>query len=258
MKAEIQHDGATEEGVKQATLLSCERTTTKDKADNPSVEEGFGIQVSETSGEKRVSIIDAFIIDANKECEAEWIEEVATKDDIDSKVAVDESMADDHIETSPPLIPETPAVAFERQRETEETEGGEEKTKFETNACDKEIAKKMAMCETTKDGNVEDSCQLILETSAVAFEKQRETGETGDGGKEGKVGSRFGWKITRSKLRSKREHDNYGSVEDRKREGLSTPFLETSAVADQRETGETVGGGEESEAGKDEVTETGT
>ena len=185
--------------MKQATLLSCKRTTAKDTVEDfgaanttSRAEEDFGIQMSETSGEKRVSIIDAFIIDADKECEAEWIEEVASKDDIESEVTIDESMEDGHMETLSPLIPETPAVAFE---ETEETEGGEEKTKFETNACDKEIAEKMAMCETTKDGNIEDSCQLILETSAVA---------------------------------------------------------------DQRETGETVGGGEESEAGKDEVTETGT
>ena len=33
MKGEIQHDGATEEAVKQATLMSCERTTAKDNAD---------------------------------------------------------------------------------------------------------------------------------------------------------------------------------------------------------------------------------
>ena len=66
----------------------------------------------------------------------------------------------------------------------------------------------MAMCKTTKDYNIEDSCQLILETSAVAFEKQRETGETEDGNKEGKVGSRFEWKMIRPKFRSKRKRDN--------------------------------------------------
>ena len=45
------------------------------------------------------------------------------------------------------------------------------------------------MGETTKDGNTEDSCPLILEISAVVFENQRETRVTGSGGKKGKVGS---------------------------------------------------------------------
>ena len=205
MKAEIQHDGATEEGVKQATLLSCERTTTKDKADNPSVEEDFRIQVSETSGEKGVSIIDVCIIDAVKESKEDLIEEVTTKDDIELKVAMDESTTDGHIETSPPLIPETPAVAFERQRETEETEGGGEKTKVEVDAYDGEIAENMAMGETMEDDNTEDSYPLILETSAVVSENQRETGETGGGSKKGKVGSRFGWKVIRTGFRSERK-----------------------------------------------------
>ena len=60
MKAEIQHDGTTEEGVKLlATLTSCERMMAEDKADDlrvanttSRVEEGFEIQVSETSGGK--------------------------------------------------------------------------------------------------------------------------------------------------------------------------------------------------------------
>ena len=39
----------------------------------------------------------------------------------------------------------------------------------------------------------------------------------------------------------------YDSVGDREREEPSTPILETSAVADQRKTEETAGGGEELE-----------
>ena len=208
MKAEIQHDGTTGERVEQDTHSSCERTMAKDKADNSSVEGNFGIQVPETSGQKGVSIIDVCIIDADKECEADVIKEVATKDEIESEVAMDESMADCHIETSPPLIPETPAVAIERQRETEETEGGGEKTNVEADEYDEEIAEKNAKGETTKEGNTEDSCQQYLETSAVVSENQRETGETGDGGEEGKVGSRFGWKMIHPKFQSKRKCDN--------------------------------------------------
>jgi hypothetical protein len=204
MKAEIQHDGTTGERVEQDTHSSCERTMAKDKADNSSVEGNFGIQVPETSGQKGVSIIDVCIIDADKECEADVIKEVATKDEIESEVAMDESMADCHIETSPPLIPETPAVAIERQRETEETEGGGEKTKVEVDAYNGEIAENMAMGETMEDDNTEDSYPLILETSAVVSENQRETGETGGGGKKGKVGSRFEWKVIQTGFRTGR------------------------------------------------------
>ena len=64
-KTEVQHVGTTGEGVEQTILLSCERTTTKDKAENlrvaittSRVEERFGIRVSETSREKGVSITD--------------------------------------------------------------------------------------------------------------------------------------------------------------------------------------------------------
>ena len=45
---------------------------------------------------------------------------------------MDESMTNDQGKTLPTLILETSAVAFERQRETEEMEGGGEKTKVET------------------------------------------------------------------------------------------------------------------------------
>ena len=66
------------------------------------------------------------------------------------------------------------------------------------------------MCETADDGNTEYSCPLILETSAVVFEIQRETGETGGGGKKGKVGSRFAWKMIRTEFRSERKPTRKG------------------------------------------------
>ena len=67
------------------------------------------------------------------------------------------------------------------------------------------------MGETMEDGNTEDSCPLILETLAVVSEYQRETGETGGGGKKGKVRSRFGWKIIQMKFRSKQKPTRKGT-----------------------------------------------
>ena len=169
------------------------------------VEEGFGIQVSGTSREKGVSIIDACMIEGDKECEADVIEEVATKDEIESEVAMNESMTDGRGKTLPTLIPEILAVAFEKQCETRETEGGGEKTKAEADAYNGDIAEKVDMCETTEDGNTEDSCPLILETSGPEFENQHETRVTGGGGKKGKVGSRLGWMMIQKEFRSERK-----------------------------------------------------
>ena len=166
--------------------------------------------MSETSREKRVSIIDACMIEGDKECEADVIEEVAREDDIESEVVMNESMADGRGKTLPTLKPEISAVAFEKQRETEETEGVGEKTKAIADAYNREIAEKVAMGETTKDGNTEDSYPLILETSAVVFENQRETREMGGGGKKCKVGSRFGWKMIRTEFRSERKPTRKG------------------------------------------------
>ena len=165
------------------------------------VEEGFGKRLSETSREKGVSIIDACMIEGDKECEADVIEEVATKDDIESEVAMNESMADGRGKTLPTLIPEISAVAFEKKCETGETEGGGEKMKAEADAYNGEIAEKVAMCETTEDGNTEDSCPLILETSVVVSENQCEIRETGGGSKECKTRSRS----RRNKIRPERK-----------------------------------------------------
>ena len=69
-------------------------------------------------------------------------------------------MVDDPVETFPPLIPDTIAVASKSQRETEEMEGGGEKMKVDTDAYDRKKAEKVVMGETMK---------VVLETSAVAF-----------------------------------------------------------------------------------------
>ena len=136
MKTEVRYDDTTGEGVGQTILLSCKRTMVKDTTDDlrvanttSRVEEGFGKQLSETSREKGVSIIDACMIEGDKACEVDMIKEVATKDDIESEVAMNESMADGRGKTLPTLIPEISAVVFENQRETGEAGGGGKKGK---------------------------------------------------------------------------------------------------------------------------------
>ena len=130
------------------------------------------------------------MIKKGKECEAYVFEEITTDNDIESEVAMDESTTDSRIKTFSTLVPKTSAVAPVCQCETGETEGGDDETKVEADAYEVEIAEEVAMGEATEDGNTEDSCPLILETSAVVFESQRETGETRGGCKKGKVGSR--------------------------------------------------------------------
>ena len=102
-------------------------------------------------------------------------------------------------------IPEISTVEPVCRHKTEDKGDGGNETKVEADAFEGEIAEEVAMGKTTEDGNTEDSCPLILETSAVVFENQRETGETGGGGKKGKVGSRFGWKVIRTGFRSERK-----------------------------------------------------
>ena len=57
------------------------------------------------------------------------------------------------------------------------------------------------MGETREDGNTEDSCPLILETSVVVSENQCEIRETGGGSKECKTRSRS----RRNKIRPERK-----------------------------------------------------
>ena len=135
----------------------------------------------------------------------------AINNDIESEMAMDESMADGHVETFLTPVLETSAVAPLCQRETGEMEGGGGKTK--------------AHHEDEEDRGRKDFPTPILETSAVAPLCQRETGETEGGG---------------GKTKAHQEEE-----ENRGREDFPTPVLETSAVAPvcQRETGETEGGG---------------
>ena len=107
-------------------------------------------------------------------------------------------------------IPEISTVEPVCRHKTEDKGDGGNEMKVEADAFEGEIAEEVAMGETTEDGNTEDSCPLILETLAVVFEIQRETGETGGGGKKGKVGSRFAWKMIRTEFRSERKPTRKG------------------------------------------------
>mgnify|MGYP000353112311 CR=1 FL=1 len=118
------------------------------------------------------------------------IKEVATKNDI-KEVAM-ENMAkviDQRCLESSTLVLETWAVASENQRETQETEGGDEEAKVGADAhdgniaTDNDIGPKMARM--SKDHG-EDSSTLVLETSAVASESQHETEEMEGGYEEAK------------------------------------------------------------------------
>ena len=71
--------------------------------------------------------------------------EANVNNNVAAKMHMDESMADGHVETFPTLIRENSAVAFENQRETEETESGIKETKVEADAYDGERAEEVAM-----------------------------------------------------------------------------------------------------------------
>ena len=128
--------------MKQVTFSSYGQTTSKDEADESRTadatsreNECFGpCIVFETSDDEGASMRKSCVIEGDKECEADMIEEVATRNDIESEVAMDKSTVDDRVETFPTLDLETWAVASKCQHETQETEsGGEEKIEANAN-----------------------------------------------------------------------------------------------------------------------------
>ena len=171
-KAQIRYDGTEREGAKQVTFSSYGERTAKDEADESRTanatsrqDDCFGTRiVFETSGDDGASMIKACMIEGDKVFEADVIEDVAMTNDIESKVAMDESTADSRVETFPTLDPETSAVAPVCQRETGETEGGDGKTK--------------AQHKEEEDQGRKGIATPILETSAIVHVRQRETGET--------------------------------------------------------------------------------
>ena len=181
--------------------------------------------VFETTDDEGASLIKA-CVKGDEECEVDVVEVVAMRNDIESKMAMHESTADDHVKTFPTLDLETSAVAPKCQRETGETESdGEAKIEADAN---NNVEGKMSKDESTVTDGAEVLPTIVPETSAVAPKCQRETGETEGGGKK-------------SKDRNGEEEDDY------RRRNPSTPVPKTSAVVpeSQHKSGEMEGGGEE-------------
>jgi hypothetical protein len=139
--------------------------------------------VFETTDDEGASLIKA-CIKGDKECEVDVVEAVAMRKDIESKMAMHESTADDHVKTFPTLDLETSAVAPKCQRETGETESdGEAKIEADAN---NNVEGKMSKDESTVTDGAEVLPTIVPETSAVAPKCQCETGETECGGKKSK------------------------------------------------------------------------
>ena len=135
-KAQVRYDGIVEEGAEQDTFSSCKEITKKDETNQsrtanntPCFRERV---VFETTDDEGASLIKA-CVKGDEECEVNVVEAVAMRDDIESKMAMHESTADDHVKTFPTLDLETSAVAPKCQRETGETESDGE-AKIEANA----------------------------------------------------------------------------------------------------------------------------
>ena len=135
-KGQVKYNGTTGEGVEQATFLSYGETTAKYEANDSRTENATSREddyfetriVFETSSDEGTGIGKACLPKGDKKCKANKIEEIGTKKDIKSKVAMDDTMADGHVATFPTPILETSAVTPLCQRETGETEGGGGKT----------------------------------------------------------------------------------------------------------------------------------
>ena len=101
--------------MEQAIFSTFGETKVKGKAEDSRsgntalrVDEHFRTHlVSEILSDEGASMSKACVIEGCKECEADVIEEIATKSDMESKVAMDESMADGHVETFSTLVSET-------------------------------------------------------------------------------------------------------------------------------------------------------
>ena len=77
--------------------------------------------------------------------------------------------------------------------------------KVDANAYEGDIVEEVAIGEKIENGNNEDSCPLILDTSAVFSENQSEIKDMGGGGKEGKLGSWFRHKMIWLEFRSEQK-----------------------------------------------------
>ena len=159
--------------------------------------------------------------------------------------------------------PETSAVALKCQHETGEMGGGREEVRPGASTYEDEDARPGTGTYERTDGEVGSGKGRVgngPDRKTARKKNRARAGEPGPNRRKpgrpiGRIRLRLRWEPVSARWRPT-GHDGYGSGEERNREGPSTPILETSAVADQHETGETAGGGEESEA--DAKSETGS
>ena len=145
-KDEVRYNGTTREDVEQATLLSCEGRSAKDKAEDSRatnaitrVDECFETHdVFETSSDEEASLRQACMFDKGKECDTYAVGEIATNSDIETKVAMGESLIYGGVKSSSQLVLETWVIVLGIQCEFQETKGVGGGVKVEASMYDKD------------------------------------------------------------------------------------------------------------------------
>ena len=162
--------------------------------------------------------------------------------------------------------PETSAVVLECQRETGEMGGDREEVRPGESAYEDEYAGPGMGVYGGSDGEDRSGNEERVgnrpDRNTARKKKRVRAGEPGPNRRKParpigrlRLRLRLRWEPVSARWRLT-GHDDHGSGEKRKQTRPSIPTLETTAVADQHKTGETAGGGEESEAGAYEVTGT--
>ena len=286
------HGVDTREGAEQATVSSRGKRTAMDEADiygamdaTSRVGGSFGTRLPETFYEDFASILEACEIEEEEETSggaATFHTPVLETPETGLRAGVrpretdggggkvgnrndEEEVCRGRRRDPSTPGPETSAVAPERGHKTGEMGGGREDERPGVGTCKKAEGEVRSGIEE-RVGNRPDRkmSRSVIRPDREAERKKSEAGAGQPGTNRRKPARpglfdrfvagrvRLRWEPVRARRRPS-GHGDHGLLEDREREGPSTPILETSAVADQRETGETAGGGEESEAEADKV-----
>ena len=286
------HGDDVGEGAERATLSTCGKRTAMDEADiygamdaTSRVGESFGTRLPETFYEDFASILEACEIEEEEETSggaATFHTPVLETPATGPRAGVrpretdggggkagnrndEEEVCSGRRRDPSTPGPETSAVAPERGHKTGEMGGGREDERPGVGTCEKTEGEVRSGIEE-RVGNRPDRkmSRSVIRPDREAERKKSEAGAGQPGTNRRKPARpglfdrfvagrvRLRWEPVRARRRPS-GHGDHGLLEDREREGPSTPILETSAVADQRETGETAGGGEESEAEADKV-----
>ena len=200
-EAERAYNGDMGEGAERASLSSCGKGTTTDKAGiyeemntTSRVGVSFGTRLPETFYEEFASILEACVIE----------DEIAMEHGARNKVATNMTSRSDGAGTFPTPILETLAVGHKSPCEPEETEGGGKAGNQNNNE---------------KNDGVGTFPTPILETLAVGHEIPREPEEKESGGKAGDRDN---------------DKENEESSSGRRRDS-PTPVPETSEVAPEHQ-----------------------